>query len=76
MSTEDRLDRAVMCLDDIAADVRYLADQHPALDWLRRLAERVQAVGDEIDDVSHAIFIESLAIDAEAAAFVKSSHQT
>jgi hypothetical protein len=75
MSTQDRLDRAVMRLDEIAADVRYLADQHPALDWLRRLAERIQDMGDEIDDVSCAILIEDIEddeINAEAKAFVQS----
>ena len=59
-------------LDEIAADVRYLADQHPALDWLRRLAERIQAMGDEIDDVNCGILIEDAAINAETEAFVQS----
>jgi hypothetical protein len=72
MSTDDRLDRAVMQLDEIAADVRYLADQHPALTWLRKLAGRVQDVGDEINDVCCAILIEDIGIDTEAAAFVES----
>jgi hypothetical protein len=75
MSTQGRLDRAVMRLDEIAADVRYLADQHPALDWLRRLAERIQNMGDEIDDVSCGILIEDIEyneINAEAEAFVQS----
>lgn len=74
MSTQDRLDRAVMRLDEIAADVRYLADQHPAFNWLRKLAERVQVVGDEIDNVSCAILIEDIEdneINAEAEAFVQ-----